>query len=149
MSFVGKSEMTIEPNTGEGVVVKNVKYFDRNGKQMFVKLVSNKFAEVQKQKLPKNPNVDNKLKSIDMTVLTKPRVEKIIYKLVDEEILPKDYNIENMSLILRSLGNKVYEDIIKEESDIFSEYDQDMVKKCVGKNTPQIVKEILKEQGRM
>ena len=84
-----------------------------------------------------------------MTVLTKPRVEKIIYKLVDEEILPKDYNIENMSLILRSLGNKVYEDIIKEESDIFSEYDQDMVKKCVGKNTPQIVKEILKEQGRM
>ena len=54
-----------------------------------------------------------------------------------------------MSLILRSLGNKVYEDIIKEESDIFSEYDQDMVKKCVGKNTPQIVKEILKEQGRM
>lgn len=149
MSFVGKSEMTIEPNTGEGVVVKNVKYFDRNGKQMFVKLVSNKFAEVQKQKLPKNPNVDNKLKSIVMTVLTKPRVEKIIYKLVDEEILPKDYNIENMSLILRSLGNKVYEDIIKEESDIFSEYDQDMVKKCVGKNTPQIVKEILKEQGRM
>lgn len=149
MKFVGISEMTVKPNTGEGVVVKNVNYFDRNGKQMFVKLVSEKFAEVQKQKLPKNPNVDNKLKSVVMTVLTKPRIEKLIYKLVDEGILKDDYTIKDMSLILRSLGNKVYEDIMKEESDIFVEYDSDMVKRCVGKNTPQIVKEILKEQRRI
>lgn len=76
MSFVGKSDITLEPNTGEGIVVKNVNYFDRYGKQMFVKLVSEKFAEVQKQRLPKNPNADNKVIELVKSVLTKPRVEK-------------------------------------------------------------------------
>ncbi|MGL5329683.1 MAG: RNA ligase family protein, partial [Peptostreptococcaceae bacterium] len=57
MSFVGQSNMTKEENTGEGIVVKNVSYFDRFNRQCFVKIVSEKFAEVQKQKLPKNPNV--------------------------------------------------------------------------------------------
>ena len=68
MSFVGKSNMTLEPNTGEGIVVKNVSYFDRYNKQMFVKLVSEKFAEVQKQRLPKNPNINNPVIELVNTV---------------------------------------------------------------------------------
>jgi hypothetical protein len=149
MSFVGKSNMTLEPNTGEGVVVKNVSYFDNHSRQMFVKLVSEKFAEVQKQKTPKNPNVSNVLTTLIKTVLTKPRVEKLLYKLVDEGLLKEDYAIEDMSTILRSLGNRVYDDIMKEESEIFEQYEPNEVKRGIGKNTPNIVKEILKEQGRM
>lgn len=149
MSFVGKSDMTSEPNTGEGIVVKNVSYFDKYNRQMFVKLVSDKFAEVQKQKLPKNPNVDDKVIVLVKSVLTKPRVEKIMYKLVDEGLLKEDYAIEDMGLILRSLGSKVYDDIMKEESDLFVEYEEDKIKRICGKNLPNIVKLILKEQGRM
>lgn len=149
MSFVGKSDMTLEPNTGEGIVVKNVNYLDNHGKQMFVKLVSEKFAEVQKQKLPKNPNIDSPVIELVKSVLTKPRVEKIMYKLVDEGLLKEDYAIEDMGLILRSLGSKVYDDIMKEESDLFAEYEEDKIKRICGKNLPNIVKLILKEQGRM
>ena len=149
MSFVGKSDMTLEPNMGEGIVVKNVNYADnRNGEQCFVKLVSERFAEIQKQKVPKNPNVNNVLKSLIMTVLTKPRVEKLIYKLVDDGLLKPDYAIEDMGTILRTLGSNVYEDIIKEESELFEQYETDEVKRGVGKNIPNIVKEILKEQNR-
>lgn len=148
-SFIGKSNMTLEPNTGEGVVVKNVNYFDKYNRQMFVKLVSEKFAEVQKQKLPKNPNTNNKFKELVMSVLTKPRVEKILFKLVDDGVLKEDYTIEDMGLILKSLGNKPYEDIMKEESELFSEYDENEIKRTIGKNIPSIVKDILREQGRM
>jgi citrate lyase gamma subunit len=149
MSFVGKSDMTLEPNTGEGVVVKNVDYADKYGNQMFVKLVSEKFAEVQKQKLPKNPNVTDKVTETIRSVLTKPRVEKIMYKLIDEGLLKSDYAIEDMGIILKALGNRVYEDIMKEESDLFAEYEEDKIKRTIGKNIPNVVKEVLKEQGRM
>lgn len=147
LSFVGKSDFTLEPDTGEGIVVKNVNYFlyDR---QLFVKLVSEKFAEVQAQKLPKNPNVNSAFKDLILSVLTKPRVEKLLFKLVEEGELHEGYDIEDMGTILRALGGKAYEDIMKEESELFEQYEENDVKKMVGKNVPNIIKEILKEQGR-
>lgn len=149
MSFVGKSNMTLEPNTGEGIVVKNVNYFDKHNRQVFVKLVSEKFAEVQKQKLPKNPNINQREIALVKSVLTQPRVEKLLYKLVDEGLLKEDYAIEDMGLILKALGSRVYDDIMKEESDLFENYELDVIKRIIGKNTPNIIKNILKEQGRM
>lgn len=148
MSFVGQSDLTLEPNAGEGVVVKNVSYFDNFGKQVFVKLVSEKFAEIQKQKLPKNPNVNQAETELVKSVLTIARVDKLIHKLVDEGLLKEDYAIEDMGLILRSLGSGVYEDIMKEEGDLFEEYEEDKIKKVIGKNLPNIIKSILKEQSR-
>lgn len=148
MSFVGKSDKTLEPDTGEGVVVKNVDYFDKYGNQVFVKLVSEKFAEVQKQKLPKNPNVNVGEIQLVRSVLTTARIDKLIYKLVDEGLLKEDYAIEDMGTILKLLGTRVFEDITKEESDLFAEYEEDSIKRIVGKNIPTVVKEVLKEQGR-
>lgn len=143
MSFVGKSDMTLEPNTGEGVVVKNINYFDRFGKQMFVKLVSEKFAEVQKQKPPKNPNVDSEFENLVLSVLTQARVNKIMLKLVDEGLLKENCTIKDMGIILKLLGNRVYEDIIKEESDLFVNYEDQKIKKVIGKKLPNIVKKII------
>ena len=149
MSFVGKSDKTLEPNTGEGVVVKNVNYKDKYGNQLFVKLVSEKFAEVQKQKLPKNPNVDSELTEKIKSVLTMARIDKLIHKLVDEGILNEDYDIEKMGVILKGLGSRVFEDIIKEESELFIDDEEDKIKKIIGKNIPNIVKNILKQDNRM
>ena len=149
MGFVGKSELTLEPNTGEGIVVKNVNYFDNYGRQVFVKLVSEKFAEVQKQKLPKNPNVNHKEIELVRSVLTPARIEKLIHKLVDEGLLKEDFAIEDMGTILKTLGSRVFEDIMKEESDLFKEYEEDSIKRMIGKNTANVVKQVLKEMGRM
>ncbi|BDR74260.1 hypothetical protein K144316041_p20990 (plasmid) [Clostridium tetani] len=149
MGFVGKSNLTLEPNTGEGVVVKNVNYFDKYGRQVFVKLVSEKFAEVQKQKLPKNPNVNSEEIKLVRSVLTKARVSKLIHKLVDENLLNEDFDIEDMGKILKLLGSKAYDDIIKEESELFKDYDEGVIKRTIGKNIPKVVKEVLKEEGKM
>ena len=149
MSFVGKSDRTLEPNTGEGVVVKNVNYKDKYGKQMFVKLVSEKFAEVQKQKLPKNPNVEDEHKGLISAIVTQARVNKIIYKLVDENILSETFSIEDMGVILKNLGSRVIQDIYKEEYDLVKDIEEKILAKKIGKALPTIVKNILKEEERM
>lgn len=149
MSFVGKSNLTLEHDTGEGIVVKNVNYIDRFGKQMFVKLVSEKFAEVQKQKLPKNPNKDNSFILTIKSVLTKARVEKLLYKLLDEQLISEDYSIEDMGILLKLLGNRIYEDIHKEEFEIIKDIEDNLVRRTIGKNLPVILKDILREQERL
>lgn len=143
MSFVGKSDMAL--NYGEGIVVKNVKYKDRNGEQCFVKLVHEEFIEVQKQKPPKDPNrPPTPEQEFANMCVTKARIDKMLHKLVDEGILESDFGIEDMRLILSNLGNRIYEDILKEESDSLPEnYDIQSLRKAIGSKIPQIVKEII------
>lgn len=145
LGFIGKSNKTEIPNNGEGIVVKNWNYLDRYGKQVFVKLVSSQFAEIQKQKLPKNPNISNQSDELIKSVLTKPRVEKIIYKLIDEGLLNKnEVIIENMGKLLKLLGGEVLEDILKEESEILLPIEDNILKKRIGKILPRLVKDIIK-----
>lgn len=143
MEFVGKSDMAV--NFGEGIVVKNAKYRDKYGHQCFVKLVHEDFTEVQKQKLPKDPNrpATPEQEFANMCV-TKARVDKMIHKLVDEGILESNFGIEDMRLILNNLGNRIYEDIRKEESDSLPEgYEVQVLRKAIGSKIPLIVKEII------
>lgn len=143
MSFVGKSDMAI--NYGEGIVVKNTKYKDRNGEQCFVKLVHEEFVEIQKQKPPKDPNrpATPEQEFANMCV-TNARVDKMLHKLVDEGIIESDFGIEDMRLILSNLGNIIYEDILKEESDSLPEnYEVQALRKAIGSKIPQIVKNII------
>lgn len=150
MSFVGKSNLTLEPNTGEGIVIKNVSYFDKYCKQCFVKLVSDKFTEVKKQKVPKADKSMIEGYVELMSVLTQARVDKILYKIVDEGIVSDDdICIENMSNLLKITNRLVYEDILKEESDIIGSFDQKNIRKLIGKKLPLIIKDILKERGRI
>lgn len=143
MSFVGKSNMTLEPDKGEGIVVKNVNYKNRSGEQVFVKLVSESFAEVQKQKPPKNPNIDTEFRTKLMTVLTEARVRKMIFALVEDGLVPEDFAIKDMGVILKNLGNRLYEDIMKEEAELFEGEEEAKVKRYIGKNVPTIVRRII------
>lgn len=140
-SFVGKSEIG---EKGEGVVVKAYEYKDRFGKQIFTKFVSDEFAEKQKVK-KHNPSSYNALDNFIDSSLTKARVHKLILKLVDEGKLHEEYGIEDMGAILKGLGSTVYEDIIKEELDELLT----IIKKSVGRKVPLVVKEVLKDEGRM
>lgn len=145
-SFIGKSNITLEPDTGEGIVIKNADYFDNMGKQVFVKLVSEKFAELQKQKLPKNPNINEKEVAAIMTVLTPARVDKMLHKLVDDGVLTRDeFKLEYMGKLIKSVSNLVIEDMLKEEPEILANIEFDVLKKHVGKKIPLVIKQVLKD----
>lgn len=143
--LVGRSDIALK--YGEGIVVKNVKYRDREGEQCFVKLVSEEFTEVQKQKPPKDPNRPTTPEQEFATMcVTKARVDKMLHKLVDEGILESVFGIEDMRIILKNIGTRIYEDIIKEESDSLPEgYEIQPLRKAIGSKIPQIVKEILND----
>jgi len=143
LTFVGQSDMAIDK--GEGIVVKNLNYKDRNEKQVFVKLVTDEFRETQKQKAPKDPNRPLTIEQefVDMC-LTTARVDKLLHKLVDEGILEEGYGIEEMGLILKNMGNRVYEDIMNEESDSLPDnYDIQLLRKTIGSRLPKIIKDII------
>lgn len=144
-SFVGQSAYG---NVGEGVVVKNVDYIDRYGRQLFVKLVSESFAEQQKQKLPKDPNQPSspEQKFVD-TYVTSARVDKFLYKLVDEGVIDEQYGMEDMGVILKNLNPRIYDDLIKEESDYLpDECDHKLLRKSIGRTLPNMVKQIIAQR---
>lgn len=150
MQYVGKSYMTAELNKGEGVVVKNIDYRDRGKNQLFVKFISPEFSEVAKQKVH---NVDAELiasqQKVDM-VVTHNRIEKMLFKLVDEGIIPSDYTLKkDMGNILRVMNVAIYEDVMKEESDQLEGIEEKIITKRIGKIVAPSVRKILTEQGRV
>jgi ATP-dependent RNA circularization protein (DNA/RNA ligase family) len=141
-SFIGKSQLG---EIGEGVVVKNVNYQDKHGHQQFTKFVSDEFAEIAKVKKHTVKQPTDQLQEFVESTVTKARVSKIIHKMVDEGILEEDYAIENMGVILKNAGSKVFDDVIKEELDTLLK----QVKSKIGRMLPQVVKEVLAEENRM
>ena len=149
VGYIGQSDMALKH--GEGIVVKNVGYRDKYGHQCFVKLVHEEFTEVQKQRPPRDPNRPvTPEQEFAVMCVTKARVGKLLHKLVDEGIIEADFSIEDMRVILKNLGNRVYEDILKEESDSLPvAYEMQVLRKAIGSKIPQIVKEILKDNDTM
>lgn len=66
--------------------------------------------------------------------LTLARVEKLLYKLVDETLLEEQFGIEDMGLILKHLGARSYEDMMKEESDSLENYEEKKLKNVLVKS---------------
>lgn len=147
-TFVGKTELggvLGDFITGEGIVVKNVNYRNRFGEQKFVKLVTDAFRELQKQKAPKDPNkaLTVEQEFVTMTV-TAPRVEKFLHKFVDEGILEAPFGIEDMGTILKHMNTRIQEDILKEEKELLPEdYDPKQLSKAVSRTVVKIVKPLL------
>ena len=115
--FVGRTELGGE--LGEGVVVKNqTRLNDPNTRLPFyTKIVIEKFSEHKKQRVvdPEKLAERERLNAIAETIVTRARVEKILNKLVDEGIIPEDWDEHNMSTIAKNLSKRVYEDCVKEE----------------------------------
>ena len=150
MSYVGRTALNGKLGqevSGEGIVVKNVDYRDRFGKQMFVKLVVDKFAEVQMQKAPKDPKkkfTPEELKVRECT--TTPRVEKQLFKMIEEGLLDRDYGVEDMGKILKHVSPLVAEDILKEEMDEFPHLTVKDVQTFMCKVLPLVIKDIIKNK---
>jgi hypothetical protein len=141
-SFVGKSVLG---EHGEGIVVKNVDYQDKHGNQLFTKMVSDVFAEKAQVKKHNVKQPTDQLQEFVNSTVNKARVSKIIHKLVDEGTLSEDYAIEDMGIILKNTGSRVFEDVVKEELDELLK----VVKSKIGRMLPTIVKEVLSEENRI
>ncbi len=134
-SFAGKS-FFVEDGKGEGVVVRNYNY---EGDDKFLKYKNEKFSEF---KIPKVPRVADELDYYISSFVVKARVEKLLYKLVDEGIIQEKYTIKDLGLILRSLNKRVADDVVKEEEMPDGFTINDMYAR-VSKKVPAIVKDIL------
>lgn len=140
-SFIGQTALGVKK--GEGIVVKNVDYQDVYGKQLFVKLVIDAFKEVQRIKKPKDPNVQSAEIEAVQSVLTRARVEKWIYKLVDEGSLQANFGMQDMAMILKQITPRIVDDIVQEEGEQIASFDLKEIRKIIGKHLPLLVKEVI------
>lgn len=144
MPLVGKTEMGAE--LGEGIVIKNMT--TRKHGMYYVKLVHERFAEIHKQK--RKPLDLEKIRErehyreIVKTIVTPQRVEKLLYKLVDEGVVPENFTMEDMKTICRSLPSAVYYDCVKEHPEIVEQIEN--FGKYSGSLTIPLVKEIIRKK---
>ncbi len=130
--FVGKSEFA-KDDKGEGIVIRNLTTGEK------AKWVSEAFSEV-KHKTPKV--VDSQLAQIMDDVLTENRVEKAIYKGLDEGHYDS-FEVRNYGAIMKFLGNFMVDDIMKEEGDLVPSEKVQEFEKMIKKKTPCIARKIL------
>lgn len=123
MTFVGKTMIEAEP-VGEGIVIKRQDNLASKSSRnpFYVKIVSEKFSEVHQSK-PKTIDPEKMAKrEAEMervaTIVTPQRIEKMLFKLIDEQIIPFDWDEKNMKDINRILPKRIYEDCKKEENKI-------------------------------
>lgn len=145
--FVGKTELGGE--LGEGIVVKNqTRLNDPNTKLPFyTKIVTEKFSEHMKQRVvdPEKLAEKERVNAIAETIVTRARVEKILNKLVDEGIIPEDWDEHDMSTIAKNLSKRVYEDCVKEESETVEQVGESFGK-IASSISMKIAREMLSER---
>lgn len=117
------SEVIYSESIEEGIVVKNQsKLNDPNSRTPFVlKIVNDKFSEVTKTHVKEiDPEKEaEKLKASEIveSIVTRNRVEKEIYKMRDEGILPLKIEPKDMKLVAQNLPKRIYKDCVKEEKE--------------------------------
>ena len=147
-SFMDKSDIAVDKP--EGVVIKNQsKLNDPNSRTPFVlKIVNDCFSETKKdnhrQKIedPQKMQAKAHAKDIVEMIVTKQRVEKELYKMRDEGILPEKIVPEDMKIVAMNLPKRIYEDCIKEEKELVESAGEYFGKMC-GSQTMFFAKEIL------
>lgn len=149
--MVGRTEVGAEP-CGEGVVVKTIDRLndktDRTPK--YLKIVTERFSEVQSHKGQRKPVDPEVLKRKEeerqfvATIVTDRRIDKCLEKLVDEGILPVDWDEHNMKDIAKNLPSLVYADCKKEEPEDVAKVEN--FGKICGSLTMNRVKELLKSR---
>lgn len=147
-SFVGKTEMGGEP-TGEGVVIKSQDRLDNkfSGTPEYVKIVAKEFSEVhqskpQKEIDPAKVAARQAAEDLAATIVTARRVEKSIQKLVEDGIIPEDWDEKSLGVIAKHLPRAVYNDCVKEEPETVAQIEN--FGKICGSLTMKLAREAVK-----
>ncbi|MCI8659158.1 MAG: RNA ligase family protein [Lachnospiraceae bacterium] len=148
-SFVGKSAYG---DLGEGVVIKNQTRLNSRDKDhpFVVKLVRKDLQEVKRARKQRRADpVDELLavREIVESVVTRQRVEKELYKMRDDGILPEDWKSWNIKMIAQNLPKRIYLDCVKEERETVKEAGEYFGKICSAM-AMGYAREILEEQKK-
>lgn len=120
LSLIGKSELTVEKDCGEGIVIKAYGHYDRGGRPLFAKMVSERFAEAKS--VPK-PISAEKMAEREVcqhfaeSYVTEARVYKMIEQLKEAGLYTGE--MKDMQHLIPFL----WVDIEKEESDVIISYE--------------------------
>lgn len=134
----------------EGIVIKNqTKLNNPWSRTPFVlKIVNDCFSEVKKdnhrQKIedPERIKARESAQNIVDQIVTKRRVEKEIYKMRDEGIVPEKITPQDMKIVAQNLPKRIYEDCIKEELELVQVAGEFFGKMC-GSKSMSFAKEII------
>lgn len=112
----------------EGIVVKNQTKLNNefNRDPVYLKIVNDDFKETQKQKTPKSAEeiaAGNQAMALALTIITERRVEKMLFALRDDGILPNKLTPADMKTVAQHLPKRVYEDCLKEEPETVAAVD--------------------------
>lgn len=108
----------------EGIVIKSQERFEDDSRSpIYLKIVNEKFSEVHDTKPKKviDPAIlaarEEEEKRV-ATIVNYERVNKMLFKLIDEGIIPVDWDEKSMSPIMKNMPRRIVEDCIKEEPEI-------------------------------
>lgn len=108
----------------EGIVVRNIDALSRTDLRTphILKIVNDDFKESMRVKVkevdPEKEAERQRATELMESIVTKNRIEKMLLKLRDEQIIPDELRPENMGVIAKNLPKRIYEDCLKEESEI-------------------------------
>ena len=146
--LVGRTEVGAEP-TGEGIVIKRQNCLDSKSSRLpfYVKIVSEQFSEVHKSKKQKaiDPEAIAKKEAnlaLAATIVTPQRVQKMIYKFIEDSLLPQDWDEHNLKDISKILPNAIYKDCVKEENETVQQVED--FGKVAAKLSMSIVRDLIK-----
>lgn len=146
--LVGRTEVGAEP-TGEGIVIKRQNCLDSKSSRLpfYVKIVSEQFSEVHKSKKQKaiDPEVIAKKEAnlaLAATIVTPQRIQKMIYKFIEDGLLPQDWDEHNLKDISKILPNAIYKDCVKEENETVQQVED--FGKVAAKLSMSIVRDLIK-----
>lgn len=134
----------------EGIVVKNqTKLNNPNSRTPFVlKIVNDSFSEIKKDNHRKKVEDPQKLEekakcqSIIEQIVTKRRIEKELYKMRDEGLVPEKIRPEDMKTVAMNLPKRIYDDCLKEEQEMVVAAGEFFGKMC-GSKVMNLAKEII------
>lgn len=148
--YIGQTDLGGE--YGEGIVVKNqTRLNDPNTRMPFyTKIVTDKFRETKGQRHNKPVDMDKlaertRVQELVDSVVTEARVRKLVLKMVDDGLIPEEWDNHDMSTIAKNLGKAVYYDCQKEEPEVVEEAGP-MFGKTAGVTAMRIVREILEDR---
>lgn len=120
----------------EGIVCKDQTKLNNPDTRLpfYLKIVNEDFKEKMKTREKViNPEAEAaKQEAIEMasSIITKNRVEKELFKMRDEQIVPEKITPQDMGLVARTLPQRIYDDCIKEDKELVLQCGEHFTNTC-------------------
>lgn len=103
----------------EGIIIKNMSRLNEKDLRapFYLKIVNKKYAEVKESGKALSEREKEKKQVFDTVarIVTEQRVEKTLWKMRDEGIIPERFGMEQMNLVAPVIAKRIYADCLKEE----------------------------------